>query len=43
MLEKLTQQEEEAMQAVWRNGEGNVKAFLDNLDIDIPYTRSYHA
>ena len=38
MLEKLTQQEEEAMQAVWRNGEGNVKAFLDNLDIELPYT-----
>lgn len=38
MLEKLTQQEEEAMQAVWRNGEGNVKAFLDHLDVDIPYT-----
>jgi BlaI family transcriptional regulator, penicillinase repressor len=38
MLEKLTQQEEEAMQAVWRNGEGNVKSFLDNLDVDIPYT-----
>lgn len=38
MLEKLTSQEEEAMQAVWRNGEGNVKAFLDKIDIDIPYT-----
>ena len=38
MLEKLTQQEEEAMQAVWRNGEGNVKSFLEHLDIDIPYT-----
>jgi BlaI family transcriptional regulator, penicillinase repressor len=38
MIEKLTQQEEEAMQAVWRNGEGNVKSFLDNLDVDIPYT-----
>lgn len=38
MLEKLTQQEEEAMQAVWQNGEGNVKAFLDHLQTEIPYT-----
>lgn len=38
MLEKLTQQEEEAMQAVWQKGEGNVKAFLDYLDTEIPYT-----
>ncbi len=38
MIEKLTQQEEEAMKAVWRNGEGNVKSFLDNLDTDVPYT-----
>lgn len=38
MLEKLTQQEEEAMQAVWRKGEGNVKSFLEYLDEEIPYT-----
>ncbi len=38
MVEKLSQQEEEAMKAVWRNGEGNVKSFLDNLDVEIPYT-----
>ncbi len=38
MLEKLTQQEEEAMQAVWRAGEGNVKTFLDYLDEPLPYT-----
>jgi predicted transcriptional regulator len=38
MTEKLTQQEEEAMQAVWRNGEGNIKSFLDKLDTEIPYT-----
>lgn len=38
MIEKLTQQEEEAMKAVWRSGEGNVKSFLDNLDTEIPYT-----
>ena len=38
MLEKLTQQEEEAMQAVWRKGEVNVKSFLEYLDEEIPYT-----
>jgi BlaI family penicillinase repressor len=31
-MEKLTRQEEEAMQAIWRTGEGNVKLFLDNMD-----------
>ena len=31
-MEKLTQQEEEAMQAVWKVGEGNVKSFMAALD-----------
>ncbi|MDP4148255.1 MAG: BlaI/MecI/CopY family transcriptional regulator [Bacteroidota bacterium] len=31
-MEKLTRQEEEAMQAIWRTGEGNVKLFLDDMD-----------
>lgn len=37
-MEKLTHSEEEAMQAVWRTGEGNVKAFMENLDEEYPYT-----
>ena len=37
-MEKLTLVEEEAMQAVWRTGEGNVKAFIERLDEAIPYT-----
>jgi predicted transcriptional regulator len=37
-MEKLTHAEEEAMQAVWRTGEGNIKAFMDNLDEPAPYT-----
>lgn len=37
-MEKLTHSEEEAMQAVWRSGEGNVKAFMENLDEPYPYT-----
>ncbi|MEQ1675712.1 MAG: BlaI/MecI/CopY family transcriptional regulator [Chitinophagaceae bacterium] len=37
-MEKLTHVEEEAMQAVWRTGEGNVKAFIEHLDETIPYT-----
>lgn len=38
-MEKLTQSEEEAMQAVWKVGEGNVKAFLPELaDPKPPYT-----
>lgn len=37
-MEKLTHVEEETMQAVWRTGEGNVKAFMDHLDETIPYT-----
>lgn len=31
-MEKLTPQEEEAMQAVWRTGEGVVKMFLEQMD-----------
>jgi len=38
-MEKLSHQEEEAMQAVWKTGEGNVKLFLENLeDSGTPYT-----
>ena len=37
-MEKLTNAEEETMQAVWRTDEGNVKAFMEYLDNDIPYT-----
>jgi BlaI family transcriptional regulator, penicillinase repressor len=37
-MEKLTHTEEEAMQAVWRTGEGNVKTFMENMDEPAPYT-----
>ena len=37
-MEKLTHVEEETMQAIWRTGEGNVKAFMSHLDESIPYT-----
>jgi len=37
-MEKLTHAEEETMQAVWHTGEGNIKAFMENLDQAIPYT-----
>ena len=37
-MEKLTHTEEETMQAVWRAGEGNVKAFMEHLDESLPYT-----
>lgn len=37
-MEKLTLQEEQAMQAVWKTGEGNVKSFLENLETEMPYT-----
>ena len=37
-MEKLTRQEEEAMLAVWRTGEGNVKSFMENLPEPAPYT-----
>jgi BlaI family penicillinase repressor len=38
-MEKLTKQEEEAMQAVWQCGSGSVKDFLDLLaESKPPYT-----
>ena len=37
-MEKLTFAEEQAMQAVWRTGEANVKAFMDNMEDPAPYT-----
>lgn len=38
-MEKLSQQEEEAMQAVWKVGEGSVKQFLEGLaPAEMPYT-----
>ncbi|MES1224208.1 MAG: BlaI/MecI/CopY family transcriptional regulator, partial [Bacteroidota bacterium] len=35
-MEKLTQQEEQAMRAVWKSGEANVKTFLDNMEEPVP-------
>ena len=37
-MEKLTHTEEETMQAIWRTGEGNVKAFMEHLAASLPYT-----
>lgn len=37
-MEKLTHTEEEAMQAIWRTGEGNVKAFMEYMEAGMPYT-----
>lgn len=38
-MEKLTHQEEEAMQSVWKTGEGSVKQFLENMPSSgTPYT-----
>ena len=38
-MEKLSRQEEQAMQAVWKTGEGNIKLFLENMPSDaMPYT-----
>ena len=36
MLDKLTSQEEQAMRAVWKTGEGNVKTILENIDEPVP-------
>ncbi|GGB22066.1 BlaI/MecI/CopY family transcriptional regulator [Puia dinghuensis] len=38
-MEKLSRQEEEAMQAIWKVGEGNIKLFLEHLpSATMPYT-----
>jgi BlaI family penicillinase repressor len=38
-MEKLSQQEEEAMQVIWQMGEGFIKDFLDNMtEPKPPYT-----
>lgn len=37
-MTKLTHVEEEAMQAVWRTGQGSIKAIMDNMDTPPPYT-----
>ena len=37
-MEKLTHQEEEAMLAVWRTGEANIKSFMEQMDEPPPYT-----
>ena len=36
MVNKLTLQEEQAMQAIWQTGEGNVKMFLDKMEAPLP-------
>jgi len=38
MIEKLTPQEEELMQAVWKQKEGFVKDFMLHLQVEMPYT-----
>jgi BlaI family penicillinase repressor len=35
-MEKLSPQEEEAMKAIWKSGEGNIKTFLDNMESPPP-------
>jgi BlaI family transcriptional regulator, penicillinase repressor len=37
-MEKLTHPEEEAMLAIWRTGEGNIKTFMENMTEAAPYT-----
>ncbi|WP_373513402.1 BlaI/MecI/CopY family transcriptional regulator [Persicitalea sp.] len=37
-MEKLTQQEEEAMLAVWKTDEGSIKSFMEHFDEPPPYT-----
>lgn len=36
MLDKLTRQEEDAMLAIWKTGEGSVKTFLENMEGTLP-------
>jgi predicted transcriptional regulator len=37
-MHKITSQEEEALQAVFKIKEGNIKSILDAMNSDIPYT-----
>ncbi|HSU28092.1 MAG TPA: BlaI/MecI/CopY family transcriptional regulator [Chitinophagaceae bacterium] len=37
-MEKLTHPEEEAMIAVWRTREGNIKSIMENMNEQSPYT-----
>jgi len=37
-MEKLTYQEEEAMLAIWKTGEGNIKSFMEQMNTSLPYT-----
>ncbi len=37
-MEKLTHSEEETMQAIWHTGEATIKAFMEHLNPDLPYT-----
>jgi predicted transcriptional regulator len=37
-MEKLSIQEEEAMLAIWRTGEGNIKSFMESMSEPPPYT-----
>lgn len=37
-MDKLTPQEEQAMQAVWKTGEGGIKSIMENLEEQLPYT-----
>lgn len=35
-MKKLTPREEQAMQAIWKTGEGIVKSFLENMEEPLP-------
>ncbi|HRP54644.1 BlaI/MecI/CopY family transcriptional regulator [Agriterribacter sp.] len=38
MTEKLTPQEEQALQAVFKVGEGNIKLIVEHMKTQLPYT-----
>lgn len=37
-MQRLSSQEEQAMLAVWKTGEANIKAFMENMEDAPPYT-----
>lgn len=37
-MERLTFQEEEAMLAIWKTGEGNIKSIMEQMKTSLPYT-----